>query len=233
MWWIFLIVLAILILFYIVVYALIHNHKNKKENKHLGTQVGGDKKISFFLNNEDKAGIEGEKCVNYCLRRLLKEDEYLLANVLIPLKNGYNTEIDSVLITRKGIFCIEVKNWVGRVKGNDDDTYWYQEYDDPNVQNKRHRNPVMQNEKHVVVLARKLKNKFNIDNVVIFPTLEIGSIIDSNYSFTIDEFIKYYKHLDDELSISDVNKAFDTLVKYVATPRELKRNKREMERRFN
>lgn len=91
----------------------------------------------------------------------------------------------------------------------------------------------MQNEKHVVVLARKLKNKFNIDNVVIFPTLEIGSIIDSNYSFTIDEFIKYYKHLDDELSISDVNKAFDTLVKYVATPRELKRNKREMERRFN
>lgn len=233
MWWIILIVLAILLLFYIIIFTLVHISKNKKENKHLGTQVGGDKKIPFFLNNEDKAGIEGEKCVNYYLRRLLKEDEYLLANVLIPLKNGYSTEIDSILITRKGIFCIEVKNWVGRVKGNDDDTYWYQEYDDPNVQNKRHRNPVRQNEKHVVVLARKLKNKFNIDNVVIFPSLEIGSIIDSNYSFTIDEFIKYYKHLDNELSISDVNKAFDTLVKYVATPRELKRNKKEMERRFN
>ena len=233
MWWIFLIVLAILILFYIAIYALIHISKNKKENKHLGTQVGGDKKISFFLNNEDKAGIEGEKCVNYYLRRLLKEDEYLLGNVLIPLKNGYNTEIDSVLITRKGIFCIEIKNWVGRVKGNDDDTYWYQEYDDPNVQNKRHRNPVIQNQRHVVVLTRKLKNEFNIHNVVIFPTLEIGSIIDSNYSFTIDEFIKYYNHLDNELSISDVNKAFYVLVKYVATPRELERNKKEMKRRFN
>lgn len=233
MWWIILIVLAILLLFYIIIFTLVHISKNKKENKHLGTQVGGDKKILFFLNNEDKAGLEGEKCVNYYLRRLLKEDEYLLANVLIPLKNGYSAEIDSILITRKGIFCIEVKNWVGRVKGTDDDTYWYQEYDDPKVQNKRHRNPVMQNQRHVVVLARKLKNKFNIDNAVIFPNLEIGSIIDSDYSFTLTEFIKYYRNLDDELSISDVNNVFETLVKYVASPRELERNKKEMERRFN
>lgn len=228
-----LIVLAILILFFIILFKVVHISKSKKENKHLGTQVGGDKKIPFFLNNEDKAGIEGEKCVNYCLRRLLKEDEYLLANVLIPLKNVYNTEIDSILITRKGIFCIEVKNWVGRIKGADEDTYWLQEYDDPSVKDKMHRNPVIQNQRHVVVLARKLKNKFNINNVVIFPKLEIGSIVDSDYSFTIDEFIKYYRNLDDELSINDVNKVFEILVKYVATPRELNRNKKEMERRFN
>lgn len=53
----------------------------------------------------DYAGRVAESSVNATLRELLRDDEYLLTNLLLPLKNGHKTEIDGVLISRKGIFA--------------------------------------------------------------------------------------------------------------------------------
>ncbi len=52
-----------------------------------------------------RRGIQGEKAVNYHLRRLVGENEYLLTNVLLPLENGHKTEIDSILISKKEFFA--------------------------------------------------------------------------------------------------------------------------------
>ena len=60
------------------------------------------------------------------LRPLLREDEYLLANLLLPLRNGHKTEIDCVLISRKGIFSLKQRTGY-YISGNDDDEYWHQE----------------------------------------------------------------------------------------------------------
>ena len=127
----------------------------------------------------DYAGRTAETYVNEALRSLLKDDEYLSENLLAPFKNGHKTEIDAVLITRKGIFCIETKSWMGSISGNDEDEYWLQAYQDMSRGVRKHRNPVKQNRAHCNALKETLNKPIKIENVVIFFDLEDCSGIDA------------------------------------------------------
>lgn len=196
--------------------------RNKIKEIHFykgGTQVTAIKNTSY-LSREERAGLDGELTVGYYLSDLIDEGEYLLNNLLLPLKNGHKTEIDSVLITRRGIFCIEIKNWVGNIRGEDDED-WIQEYDDPFMPNKKHRNPVKQNEGHCRTLERILNYKFKIENIVIFANPECSND-DSLYSYTIDEFERYYSDIEnDYLSYEIIKLIYQKLRLYVATDLEL------------
>lgn len=234
MWWIIGIVIAIVAIIIIIVAISSSRHDKGDYGDGGGTQVGGGERIPFFTPVNDRAGIWGEKVVNYHLRPLLRQDEYLLANLLLPLRNGHKTEIDCVLISRKGVFCIETKNWVGHISGNDDDEYWYQEYDDPYMSDRQHKNPVKQNEGHCAILERKLNNRFNVDNIVIFADLEDGWGINSNYAFTIRQFKEYYRDLNgDEILESELKPIYQKLLPFVASDEELKRHRDDVKNRFN
>ena len=95
-----------------------------------GTSEQYGQKASIFTPIQEQRGIEGERAVISELYKMIENDEFLLHNLLIPLRNNHTTEIDVVLISRKGIFCIEIKNWVGKIIGNDESEMWIQEYDD-------------------------------------------------------------------------------------------------------
>lgn len=234
MWWILGIVVGVLLLILIITFLVYRSIDRGDYKDGGGTQVGGDERIPFFTSANDRAGMWGEKVVNYHLLPLLREDEYLLANVLLPLRNGYKTEIDCILISRKGVFCIETKNWVGHISGSDDDEYWYQEYDDPYMSNRQHKNPVKQNEWHCSVLKRILHNRYRVMNAVIFADLEDGWGIHSDYAYTISEFKYSYRKLGDvELNISQVNAIYQTLLPFVASPKELEIHREETHKRFN
>jgi len=69
-----------------------------------------------YLNAE--AGIRGERTVTETLHNL--DDSYHLVND-IQLAEGKGN-IDHILISPKGIFCIETKNWTGDIRCNGD--YW-------------------------------------------------------------------------------------------------------------
>ena len=186
-----------------------------------GKQVGGDNHVSFFAPANDRAGIEGENTANFHLRQLLRNDEYLLANTIITLRNGSKVEIDAILISRKGVFCVETKKWVGTIRGDDDDEYWTQIYDDPYMSNKKHKNPVKQNEGHCKVLDWKLGYKYDIENVVIFVDLE--NYLHSDYAFTIYQFKNYYRDLEDNvIPEEELAKIYDKLIDCVATKEELR-----------
>lgn len=158
----------------------------------------------------------------------------MLANLLLPLRNGHKTEIDCVLISRKGIFCIKTKNWVGHISGNDEDEYWHQGYDDPYMSGRDHKNPVKQNEGHCAVLERRLHNNYQVDNIVIFADLEDGWGIESDFAFTIRSFKDYYRELNnDELSPSQIKAVYQMLLPLVATLEEMTRHKEEVRSRFN
>ena len=234
MWLIALVVAVVIILIVIIAVVAPRSSQDKDDRRDDGDiQVNGEERIPFFTPANDRAGMWGEKMVNYQLRSLLREDEYLLSNLLLPLKNGYKTELDCVLISHKGIFCIETKNWVGHISGNDEDEYWHQEYDDPYMADRDHKNPVKQNEGHCAILERKLHNNYQIDNVVIFANLEDGCGIESYYAFTIPSFMGYYHELnDDELNPSQIKAVYEMLRPFVATPEELKRHREEIRRRF-
>ena len=157
-----------------------------------------------------------------------------MANLLLPLRNGHKTEIDCVLISRKGIFCIETKNWVGHIRGSDEDETWVQEYDDEDMMNRYHTNPVMQNEKHCAILKRFLNNRYPIDNIVIFVNLEYWYEIHSKYVYSINEFKNYYRELnDDELTPEEIKQIYQKLLRYVATEEELKQHREDVKRRYN
>ena len=235
MWLIALVVVAVIILI-IIIAVVVSSSRNDRGDygDGGGTQVGGGERIPFFTPANDRAGMWGEKLVNYHLRPLLREDEYLLANLLLPLRNGYKTEIDCILISRKGIFCIETKNWVGHISGNDEDEYWLQEYDDPYMDDRQHKNPVKQNERHCAVLERRLHNNYQVDNIVIFADLEDGWGIESDYAYTIGSFKDYYRELnDDKLNLSQIKAVYQMLLPLVATPEEMAKHKQEVRSRYH
>lgn len=232
--WILIVVVAIIGIALIATGIYYYTHHDRSDYQDGGgTQLGGSEKIPFGASANDRAGILGEKIVDKHLRLLLREDEYLLANLLIPHRNGFDTEIDCVLISRKGIFCIEIKNWVGHISGSDEDESWLQKYDDPYMNDKEHENPVKQNKRHCAILNRVLYNRYDIDGAVIFANLEDESGIDSDYTFTVSEFKEWYRSLKETIPQEELKIINKKLSPYVATSEQLKKHKKDAKRRFD
>lgn len=195
-----------------------------------GGQDQYGQKPHFFTPINERRGIQGERTINYYLRELINDDEYLLTNILLPLRNGHKTEIDSILISRKGIFCIEVKNWVGHISGDDQSEYWHQSYDDPYMSDRDHRNPVKQNENHCAVLERKLNNDYLVKNIVLFPEIEDRTNLYSSSTYEIEEFMRHYQNLPDKIYPEDLEEIYTKLSCYQATEEELEAHKEEVRR---
>lgn len=86
------------------------------------------------------------------------------------LKN--DTQIDLILIQRKGIFIIEAKNWKRWVKGDYNAGHWKGQAASMNILDVF--SPINQNIIHVRALRNAIRSKFGIDvvhfhNVVCFP----------------------------------------------------------------
>ena len=73
-----LIILLTLALIFAVLITIKHN-----SNKHIPSTPIRRAKLTT-----DEKGKEGEKIVREYLKTLLKSDEYLLTNILLPLSNG-------------------------------------------------------------------------------------------------------------------------------------------------
>lgn len=235
MWWIPLVVvltLVVIVVLIIVLTTIAHDKGDYGDGG--GTYVGGADSTSFFTPANERAGNYGERLVNYHLRPLLRADEYLLANVILETKNGWKAEVDAILISRKGIFCIETKRWVGHVRGNDEDEYWLQEYDDPSMINRKHRNPVKQCLNHCHLLDRILNERYDIEGAVIFAELEDGWGIHSAYTYTIQSFKSHYRELpEDEINPAEIKPIYQKLLPYVATSEQLEAYKEETRNRYN
>ena len=148
MWWIIFPVLFVVSLIIALVIIALRNYNKGDYKDGGGNIIGANNSTSFFSPKNERAGVRGEKIANYHLRPLLRNDEYLLGNFLFSLDNERFTEIDCILISRKGIFCIETKKWVGHISGTDSDDVWIQRYDDPGLDDRSHPNPVKQNNRH-------------------------------------------------------------------------------------
>lgn len=81
--------------------------------------------LSLSSDEDQKriAGKEGELQAKKILNHYLNENDLLLNNVNISI-HGRNTELDYVVINNNGIFIFEVKNFSGKLVGNEDDQYW-------------------------------------------------------------------------------------------------------------
>ena len=168
--------------------------------------------ISFFViilfiilllslsNGEDQkriAGKEGELQAKKILNHYLNENDLLLNNVNISI-HGRNTELDYVVINNNGVFIFEVKNFSGKLVGNEDDQYWnkYKISRGNKEYIKEIRNPIKQLKREIYLLKEYLKYygvDLWIEGYVLF--VNMNSPVESEYTVNDKSEIDDILHL--------------------------------------
>ena len=151
-------------------------------------------------NGEDQkriAGKEGELQAKKLLNHYLNENDLLLNNVNISI-HGRNTELDYVVINNNGVFIFEVKNFSGKLVGNEDDQYWnkYKISRGNKEYIKERRNPIKQLKREIYLLKEYLKYygvDLWIEGYVLF--VNMNSPVESEYTVNDKSEIDDILHL--------------------------------------
>lgn len=139
------------------------------------------------------------------ISKIAKKHKFkILRNVYIGFKDKFNkqkyTEVDIILISKKGIFVIEAKNYTGTLKGSKEDKLLTIQYNSGKKFNIY--NPILQNDTHMWAVSNFLNiSEDNIKSLIIFSD-------STNFRFRSKNIIKL-KDLDNTLkSISKMNDIF-------------------------
>jgi len=102
-----------------------------------------------------EAGLRGETQITRMLKAALPDDTYIFND--LNLKHGFRrAQIDHIVVSPRGLFVIETKNWRGLIRGRQNEPRWQQikpGVDKPISVS----NPIAQNERHVQVLRGVLQ----------------------------------------------------------------------------
>lgn len=122
------------------------------------------KQLVKYSSEEVKKGAEFELDVVKRINELYPTAK-VLQNLIIPKKKGGTTEIDVLVLTDKGFFVLECKNYngfvVGKAKSKKWTIFYYKKY------KKTFYSPIVQNRGHVFAL-RDMFPKYFFSNIVIF-----------------------------------------------------------------
>ena len=163
--------------------------------------------IFFILTETFFKGFIGETMISINLKKLIKKQGFVINNLIIE-ENDKSNQMDHILISKKGIFCVETKNYSGTIYGDDKRKEWTQVFNF-GKQKYNFYSPVIQNKNHIRSLNNIIKD-YNINNVVIFYNNNID-YINSKYVYTVKSFKKYYLSLNDIITEEDVNKIYSIL----------------------
>ena len=120
--------------------------------------------VDLAQSEQKRAGIRGEKFTIKLIRETMRNEDILLCNVRISFE-GKKTEIDNVILNKRGIYIIEVKNYVGTITGGLNDYEWSKTKTTAsgNKYTSVVKNPINQVRRQVYLLANYLKaNGINI-----------------------------------------------------------------------
>jgi len=144
-------------------------------------------------------GRFGEKFVTKKLLKLDPAHYKVLDDLLLPFNGNLNaTQIDHIVVSNYGIFCIETKSYKGWIFGNANDKYWTQVI---YKRKERFYNPLWQNYAHTKAIEELVKSRYpkaRIFSFVIFPNaenekLEISGTDSVGYARDIIRKIEDYK----------------------------------------
>ena len=121
-------------------------------------------------------GNKGEEKVISTLKKI-KVEHYVFNNVsFISEKNEMTHQIDHILVHPHGVFVIETKNYYGEIISDTGEGYWVKI-----IKDKKEiiRNPLNQNNTHVKVVKRILKN-VDVVSLVVFVKNNAPYMADDN-----------------------------------------------------
>jgi len=165
-------------------------------------------------------GWKGERKVRRYILKGMNKNDVLINDVIVPGDDGKTSQIDHVLVSSKGIFVVETKNYSGRIYGKDGDMNWTQVLAYGHNKNRLY-SPVFQNTTHIRRLNSLFPNeKLNMNNVVVFAQGNV-KYIDSEYVFAPRELKRYLKGCrNDLLQESDIQRIAGAINTYKENPIE-------------
>lgn len=175
----------------------------------------------------------GEQQVYEALKSYERQGCRFLFNVYIPKNDGKTTEIDVLMISPKGIFVIESKNFNGYIFGDEKNQYWNQVKADEfggSVSNKFY-NPIMQNEVHTKSLQEVLDYKYFVYSIVVFSGEciikdDINLASGNTHVVTIDDLKEtveaFYNCMNSDMSDFDIEEVYNLLYPYTQVSEKVK-----------
>ena len=160
------------------------------------------------------AGSSGERIIyNTLITKFGIPERQILRNVYVPTKTGKTSEIDLLVISKKGIFVFECKNYGGNIYGDARRQNWIQY-----ISNKKNYfyNPLLQNKNHAKHLKEFLaKDKIEVPIIPLVTTISRGkwkikNLTPADYILGINCHLKdIYKNLSDS---KEITKHFQAIV---------------------
>ena len=151
-------------------------------------------------------GFVGEFAFQGIARLYLNDDYHIMSNIVLKAHNG-TTEIDEIIVSKYGIFVIEIKTYKGWIFGDKLSPKWTQ-----SLYNEKHtfQNPLRQNYKHIKSLQSLLKlpdNKF-ISLIVFSGEVKFKTEMPDNVVRGAEDYINFIlKHQTVLFSDNEVSEA--------------------------
>ena len=213
----------------IIIFILVYYYRVKKYKEESYYKITH---VSYFAVRHDN-GRYGEYLTYKKLIKFEKQGAKFLFNIYIPKNDEATTEIDVLMISHKGIFVFESKNYSGWIFGSDSQKYWYQTL--PSGQRKRHKekfyNPIFQNNTHIKYLKSMLGDQISFYSIITFSercTLKNINLKTSKAS-VINRYQLYnlvssiYKNIPENLlSDAQIEKIYNTLYPYTQVDENVK-----------
>lgn len=148
-----------------------------------------------------KFGIAGEKTVAKLLAKL--DDNYIVYNDIIIGGKEKGAQIDHLVLSPYGLFCIETKSMKGTITGREDDRYWTQKKNGKgrNTYEKQFYNPCKQSSGHVNAVKNLLRHKdfqdIWVQSVVVFSSEEnvrLNLELEKTPVMKADKLIEYFHY---------------------------------------
>ncbi|WP_339063485.1 nuclease-related domain-containing protein [Tepidibacillus marianensis] len=105
-------------------------------------------------------------------------DDYLILNDVTVKVNDKEVQIDHILVSPYGVWCVETKSHLGRIYGKEQDKNWTQKKksDGGKIYTKSFYNPVTQNAVHSRRVEDFLKQKIGLNvpvkSVIVFTSAD-------------------------------------------------------------
>ena len=142
-------------------------------------------------------GKSGEQIVYRTLiDQIHVPENQILRNVYIPTADGKTSEIDLLVVSKKGLLVFECKNYAGNVYGDAQRNKWIQYL---GKKKSFFYNPFMQNRSHVKHLKKYLEVYGDIPMIPMVATITRGNWKVKNYG-PEDYLLGYNSHLKEILA---------------------------------
>jgi hypothetical protein len=155
--------------------------------------------ISVIEKSPYLIGQRGEKFVAKKLLQLDVAHYKVLNDLLLPSNGRLNTtQIDHIVVSNYGIFCIETKSYQGWIFGDANQEYWTQVI---YHHKERFYNPLRQNYAHIKAVEELLKLKYSnvrIFSLVAFPDadkLKISGTDSVGHTFEVVNKIESFSNV--------------------------------------